>query len=101
MTANIPKPSRTRFKADLEEYEALRLALDLHNDKDEPHVLDSLFERCQIAEEKVLGQRAPSLDALASKLMILWEDDIWLDTVEATQMQIIVGDLRQFARTMR
>ena len=50
---------------------------------------------------KVLGQRAPSIDAIADKLMILWEDDLWLETTKSTQMQMIIGDLRQFARSAK
>ena len=101
MTANLPKASRARFKADLEEYGALRLALDIFNYKGDLQGLDNLNERCTDAEDNVLGQRAPNLDAIADKLMILWEDDIWLETKKATQMQIIIGDLRLFARSAK
>ena len=101
MTANLPKASRARFKEDLEEYHALLLALDFHNYEADRQGLDPVFGRINIAAEKVLGQRAPSIDAIADKLMILWEDDLWLETTKSTQMQIIIGDLRQFARSAK
>ena len=101
MTTNLPKASRARFKADLEEYLALSLSLDFFDYKADPQSLDPVFGRINIAAEKVLGQRAPSIDAIADKLMILWEDEIWFETNKATQMQIIIGDLRLFARSAK
>lgn len=101
MTANLPKASRAKFVADLEEYEALRLALNVHNYKGDPQGADPLFKRFNIAAEKVLDQRAPSIDGVADKLMILWEEDIYLDDHKARQMQIIVGDLRLLARSAK
>ena len=101
MTANLPKPSRAGFKADLEEYYALRLALDAHNYKGDPLGVDPIFRRFNIAVEKVLGQRSPSIAAIAEKLSILWEDDIELEGTQTTQMKIILDDLWQFARSAK
>ena len=101
MTVNLPKASRARFKADLEEYLAISLALEVFNYKGDLQGLDDLNERCIVAEDNVLGQRAPNLDAIADKLMILWDDQIWLETKKTTQMQIIIGDLRLFARSAK
>ena len=101
MTTNLPKASRARFKADLEEYLTLHLSLDFFDYKADPQSLDPVFGRINIAADKVLGQRAPSIDAIADKLMILWEDEIWFETNKATQMQIIIGDLRLFARSAK
>ena len=101
MTASIPKASRAGFKADLEEYYALRLALDVHNYKGDPQGADPIFKRFNIATEKVLGQRAPNIDGVADKLLILWDDEIWLETEKVTPEQIIVGDLRLLARSAK
>ena len=101
MTANIPKASRARFKADLEEYQALRLAVDLHNYKADPQGLDPIFKRCNIAENVVLEQRAPTIDAVVSKLLILWEEELTLEDARGKQKMMIIGDLRQLARSAK
>jgi len=98
MAAKITKPSRARFKADLEDYRALRLAVDLHNYKADPQGLDPIFKRCNIAEEKVLGQHAPDVDGVATQLSILWEDDMWEECADATKKMMIIGNLRRLAR---
>lgn len=101
MTTNIPKASRAGFKADLEEYYALRLALDAHNYKGDPQGVDPIFKRFNIAKEKVLGQRAPNIDGVANKLLVLWDDEIWLESEKVTPEQIILGDLRLLARSAK
>lgn len=101
MATNLPKASRAGFKADLEEYYALRLALDAHNYKGDPQGADPIFKRFNIARQKVLGQRAPNIDGVADKLLILWEEEVWLETEKVTPEQIIVGDLRQFAQSAK
>lgn len=98
MTANIPKASRARFKADLEEYYALRLALNAHNYKGDPQGADPIFKRFNIAEEKVLGQHAPDVDGVATQLSILWDDDMWEECADATKKMMIIGNLRRLAR---
>ena len=101
MATNLPKASRAGFKADLEEYYALRLALDAHNYKGDPQGVDPIFKRFNIAKEKVLGQRSPNIDGVADKLLILWEEEVWLETEKVTPEQIIVGDLRLLARSAK
>ena len=101
MNTNIPKACREKWTEDLEEYLTLHLSLDFFDYKADPQGLDPVFGRINIAADKVLGQRAPSIDAIADKLMILWEDEIWFETNKATQMQIIIGDLRLFARSAK
>ena len=96
-----PKASRARFKADLEEYYALRLALDAHNYKGDPQGVDPIFKRFNIAKEKVLTQRAPNIDSVADKLLVLWDDEIWLESEKVTPEQLIVGDLRLLARSAK
>ena len=98
MATKFPRPSRARFQQDLEEYQALRLAVDLHNYKADPQGLDPIFKRCNIAEEKVLGQQAPDIDGVASQLSILWEDDMWEECADATKKMMIIGNLRRLAR---
>ena len=101
MSDALPKPSRAGFKADLEEYYALRLALNAHNYKGDPQGADPIFKRFNIAKEKVLGQRAPNIDGVADKLLILWDEDLWLETEKVTFEQLIVGDLRLLARSAK
>ena len=101
MATNLPKASRAGFKADLEEYYALRLALDAHNYKGDPQGVDPIFKRFNNARAKILGQRAPNIDSVADKLLILWEEEVWLQTEKVTPEQIIVGDLRLLARSAK
>ena len=101
MSTNIPKACREKWTADLAEYRAARSAFLENDSKSEPSLDEVLLERCTVAEAKVLGQRAPDIDAVADKLLVILEQDIWLETTKSTQMQIIIGDLRQFARSAK
>ena len=101
MSTNIPKACREKWTADLAEYRAAWTALNKHNDKPDAHMDDGPFERCSIAEAKVLGQRAPDVDAVADKLMIILEQDIWCNSEEARALQIAIGDLRLLARSAK
>ena len=104
MPKKIPKPNRKNWLDDLAEYRAAVAelnGLDNNAHRDDPAKFDAAFDRCEVAEDKVLAQRAPDIDAVADKLMILWDEDVWSENEESTQMQIIIGDLRWLARSSK
>ena len=101
MSTNIPKACREKWTADLAEYRAARSAFLENDSKSEPSLDEVLLERCTVAEAKVLGQRAPDIDAVAEKLLVILEQDIWCDTEEARALQIAIGDLRILARSAK
>ena len=101
MNTNIPMPCREKWTADLAEYRAARSAFLEHDAKADPSLDDVLLERCNVAEAKIIGQRAPDIDAVADKLMIILEQDIWCNSEEARALQIAIGDLRLLARSAK
>ncbi len=101
MSTKIPKSCRENWTADLAEYRAARSAFLKHDSKSDPSSDEVLLERCSIAEAKVLGQRAPDVNAVADKLLIILEQDIWCNSEEARALQIAIGDLRLLARSAK
>jgi len=55
--------------------------------------------RVRRAEQALLNLAAPDLSAVAEKLMIVWQYEIWDETAEGRQLQMIVGDLRRLEAT--
>lgn len=104
MSTENPMPIRKIWEHDLAEYRAAVAelnSLDSNAHRDDPAKFDAVFDRCEVAEDKVLAQRAPDIDAVADKLMILWDEDVWSENEEGTQMRIIIGDLRRLAWSNR
>ena len=97
MTAKPPIPNHVGWKLDLSEYRTARAAIENHDHRANPDATNALHERCEEAEDKVLGQPAPDIGAIADQLMILWGEDVWSGLEEGEQMRMIVGDLRRFA----
>ena len=97
MTASNLSPNPAMWETDLNNYRAARAAIENHDHRANPDATDALHETAEVAEDKVLGQWAPNIGAIADKLMILWGEDVWSGLEEGEQMRIIVGDLRRFA----
>lgn len=98
MTATNLSPNSAQWATDLNNFRAARAAIDNHDHRANPDATDALHEVAEEAEDRVLGQWAPNIDAVADKLMILWGEDVWSGLEEGEQMRMIVGDIRRFAR---
>ncbi len=101
MTDKIPTACPDQWRADLAAFRAAKTALDNHDHKADPAGIDALFDMCAEAEDKLLGQRAPDIDAVADKLMILFDEEVWQEDEEGSQLRIMIGDLRGLARQVR
>ena len=98
MTDTHLKPCRAAWEQDLAAFRAASKKLDMHDHRTHPDDTNALLDACALAEEKVLGQPAPDVNAVADKLSILWSEDLFSELQEGEQMRQIVGDLRRLAR---
>lgn len=97
MTAKTPIPNPVGWKLDLKAYKAAQTAIENHDHHADPGATNTLHEIAKKAEDKVLAQPAPSVGAIADKLMIFWGEKVWSELEEGEQMRRIIGDLRRFA----
>ena len=97
MNAKTPIPNPVGWKLDLKAYKAAQAAIESHDHRADPEATGTLHETAKKAEEKVLAQPAPSVSAVADKLMILWGEKVFSELEEGEQMRRIIGDLRRFA----
>ena len=95
------RASPATWQEDLAAFRAAKAALDAHDHKTHPDDTNTLFDTCALAEEKVLAQPAPDIDAVAEKLLILWDEDVWSELPEGEQFRGIIGDLRRLAEAHR
>lgn len=79
------------------EFESARAACDLRKSGDDPSASDVIFDRFQAAEEALLCQPAPDIDAVIEKLLIVWEHELAIVTPDSIPMMAVVGDLRRLA----
>ena len=79
------------------EFESARAACDLCTSTDDPLAADSIFDRFQAAEEALLCQPAPDIEAVIEKLLIIWEHELAIETPDSIPLMTVVGDLRRLA----
>ena len=79
------------------EFESARAACDQCKNTDHPSASDVLFDRFQAAEEALLCQPAPDFEAVIKKLLIIWEDELAIETPDSIPLMTVVGDLRRLA----
>lgn len=96
MTDDLVKTDPAAWELALAEFKAAKAAFDLITHTTPEADYDVIHERYCEAEFALLEQWAPSLDAVITKLMIIFEDEMHSELPESLQKLKIIGDIRRF-----
>ena len=79
MTKGYLKTDPIAWEQAVTEFEAARAACDAAN----PSKADATYDRYQETEEALLAIPAPDLEAVIEKLLIIWENELAIETPDS------------------
>ena len=81
----------------LSDYRTARSAEEAFTDLSKPGAQEAI-DALATAEATLLDLPAPNLAAVVDKLLVIWGDELSLDTDETDRLCMVIGDLRRFQR---
>ena len=84
----------------LSDYRTARSAEEAFTNYGEPGA-DEALAALESAEATLLDLPAPNLAAVVDKLLVIWGDELFLDTDVTDRQCMVIGDLRRFQRAQQ
>lgn len=96
MTTHLIKADPLAWELAMLQLKAAKANCDAIEMPRDDAILDATLDRYYEAEEALLDLPAPSIEAVISKLMLIWADEIPSEAHDAHQKRMVIGDLRRF-----